>query len=36
MNEDEFVLTGFEGIVSEDKEMDYAQTWRCQFGLGLE
>jgi hypothetical protein len=32
MNEDRFVLTGFERIGNGDKAVDYARSWLCMTG----
>jgi hypothetical protein len=34
MNEDKFVLTGFERIGTGDNAADYAQSWLCKLGDG--
>jgi hypothetical protein len=34
MNEDRFVLTGFERIGNGDKAVDYAQSWLCMTRAG--
>jgi hypothetical protein len=34
MNEDRFVLTGFERLKQQGKLVDYAQSWLCKVGEG--
>jgi hypothetical protein len=34
MNEDRFVLTGFERVGNGEGAVDFAQSWLCTIGLG--